>query len=76
MTEPSRLIAKEAGLDITELKDDAGFADLGVDSLMSLVITEKFKTTLDVVVGGSLFLDYPSIGDLRGRNGIRLWLDE
>ncbi|KAG9871680.1 putative polyketide synthase, partial [Aureobasidium melanogenum] len=60
------LIAKEAGLDITELKDDADFADLGVDSLMSLVITEKFKTTLDVVVGGSLFLDYPSIGDLRG----------
>ncbi|KAH0364236.1 putative polyketide synthase, partial [Aureobasidium melanogenum] len=60
------LIAKEAGLDISELKDDADFADLGVDSLMSLVITEKFKTTLDVVVGGSLFLDYPSIGDLRG----------
>ncbi|KAH0277588.1 putative polyketide synthase, partial [Aureobasidium melanogenum] len=60
------LIAKEAGLDITGLKDDADFADLGVDSLMSLVITEKFKTTLDVVVGGSLFLDYPSIGDLRG----------
>lgn len=59
------LIAKEAGLDISELKDDADFADLGVDSLMSLVITEKFKTTLDVVVGGSLFLDYPSIGDLR-----------
>lgn len=60
------LIAKEAGLDASELKDDADFADLGVDSLMSLVITEKFKTTLDVVVGGSLFLDYPSIGDLRG----------
>ncbi|KAH0344598.1 putative polyketide synthase, partial [Aureobasidium melanogenum] len=61
-----KLIAEEAGLDITELEDDADFADLGVDSLMSLVITEKFKTTLDVVVGGSLFLDYPSIGDLRG----------
>lgn len=60
------LIAKEADLDIADLKDDADFADLGVDSLMSLVITEKFKTALDVHVGGSLFLDYPSIGDLRG----------
>lgn len=60
------LIAKEADLDIADLKDDADFADLGVDSLMSLVITEKFKSALDVHVGGSLFLDYPSIGDLRG----------
>jgi iterative type I PKS product template protein len=64
------LIAKEAALEISDLEDDASFSHLGVDSLMSLVISEKFRTELDVKVGGSLFLDYPTIGDLRK------WLEE
>jgi hypothetical protein len=37
---------------------------------MSLVISEKLKSELGVKVGGSLFLDYPTIGDLKN------WLDE
>ncbi|KAG5944999.1 hypothetical protein E4U53_006775, partial [Claviceps sorghi] len=64
------LIAKEAAMDLSQLQDDAGFAELGIDSLMSLVIAEKFRIELDVKVGGSLFLDYPTIGDLRK------WLEE
>jgi acyl carrier protein len=59
------LIAKETAIDLAELKDDAGFAELGVDSLMSLVIAEKFREELGVTVNGSLFLEYPTIGDLR-----------
>nr|UWK20204.1 polyketide synthase (PKS) [Trichoderma oligosporum] len=65
-----RIISLESGLDPADLTDDASFADLGVDSLMSLVIAEKFRTDLGVVVGGSLFLEYPTIGDLRA------WLEE
>ncbi|KAL5041470.1 hypothetical protein BDW71DRAFT_217836 [Aspergillus fruticulosus] len=64
------LIANEAGLDLADMEDGAAFADLGVDSLMSLVIAEKFRTELDVKVSGSLFLDYETIGDLKE------WLDE
>ena len=64
------LIAKEAALELSDLEDEAEFANLGIDSLMSLVISEKLKSELDVKVGGSLFLDYPTIGDLR------VWLDE
>jgi monodictyphenone polyketide synthase len=64
------LIARETALDLAELKDGAEFANLGVDSLMSLVLAEKFRVELDVKVNGSLFLDYPTIGDLR------VWLDE
>ncbi|KAF2429264.1 putative polyketide synthase [Tothia fuscella] len=64
------LIANEAALEVSDLEDDACFADLGVDSLMSLVIAEKLRKQLDVKVGGSLFLDYPTIGDLRK------WLEE
>ncbi|KAK8113417.1 hypothetical protein PG984_013943 [Apiospora sp. TS-2023a] len=59
------LIAKEAGLDAADLEDGASFAELGVDSLMSLVISEKFREELGVTVSGSLFLEYPTIGDLR-----------
>jgi iterative type I PKS product template protein len=64
------LIAKEAGLELSDLIDDAEFANLGVDSLMSLVIAEKFREELGVSVAGSLFLEYPTIGSLRA------WLEE
>ena len=64
------LIAKEAGLDLPDLQDEASFASLGIDSLMSLVLAEKFREELGVTVGGSLFLEYPTLGDLRG------WLEE
>ncbi|KAJ5274872.1 ketoacyl-synt-domain-containing protein [Penicillium chrysogenum] len=64
------LIANEAGLELCDLTDDAAFATLGVDSLMSLVIAEKFREELGIVVAGSLFLEYPTIGSLRS------WLEE
>ncbi|ESZ98980.1 putative polyketide synthase [Sclerotinia borealis F-4128] len=59
------LVATEAGLDVSELQDNINFASLGVDSLMSLVIAEKFRDELGVTVNGSLFLEYPTVGDLR-----------
>jgi len=59
------IIANETGIDLADLEDDADFANLGIDSLMSLVLVEKFQKELDVKVNGSLFLDYPTIGDLR-----------
>lgn len=64
------IIASEAALELADFDDEASFADLGVDSLMSLVIAEKFRQELGVIIGGSLFLDYPTIGDLRS------WLKE
>ncbi|KAI3318557.1 putative polyketide synthase [Xylariaceae sp. AK1471] len=59
------LVAAEAALDPFDLQDDAYFSNLGVDSLMSLVIAEKFREQLGVTVSGSLFLEYPTVGDLR-----------
>lgn len=65
-----QIISAETAISLSDLTDDANFANLGVDSLMSLVIAEKFREQLGVVVNGSLFLEYPTIGDLRA------WLDE
>ncbi|KAI9739232.1 MAG: Type I Iterative PKS [Cirrosporium novae-zelandiae] len=59
------LVANEAALEPSELVDDAMFSSLGIDSLMSLVIAEKFREELGVNVSGSLFLEYPTIGDLK-----------
>ena len=60
-----QIIATETALELASLVDDASFAELGVDSLMSLVIAEKFRENLGVTVAGSLFLEFPTIKDLR-----------
>ncbi|KAI0191845.1 hypothetical protein EV127DRAFT_460961 [Xylaria flabelliformis] len=64
------LIAREAGLARGDLRETATFAELGIDSLMSLVISDKFREELNITVTGSLFLEYPTIGDLR------IWLSD
>ncbi|KAJ8125824.1 hypothetical protein O1611_g7816 [Lasiodiplodia mahajangana] len=64
------LISREAGMEESNIPDETSFGELGVDSLMSLVISEKFREELGVEVSGSLFLEYPTIGDLRS------WLSE
>ncbi|KAG2027535.1 hypothetical protein GB937_001281 [Aspergillus fischeri] len=64
------LVAAEAAIELSELQDDVSFASLGVDSLMSLVIAEKLRQQLGITVSGSLFLEYPTVHDLR------VWLDE
>lgn len=64
------LIAKETGLDVSDLSDEAAFADIGVDSLMSLVIAERFREHLGITVGAGLFLEYPTIGTLMA------WLED
>lgn len=53
------LIAQETALEVSALEDAAEFSNLGIDSLMSLVLTEKLRSDLNVKVNGSLFLDYP-----------------
>lgn len=60
-----KLIARETGLEPEELRDEASFVELGVDSLMSLVLSEKFKSELNLEVKSSVFLECPSLGDLK-----------
>lgn len=66
------IIAAELGVELSELVDNIHFTDFGVDSLMSLAISGRFREELDLEVHSSLFIDFPSIGDLKGflaRNG-------
>lgn len=60
-----KIIARETGLAPEELKDEASFVELGVDSLMSLVLSEKLKSEVNLDVKSSVFLECPSLGDLK-----------
>ena len=59
------IMAAEIGVEASELADNIPFADLGVDSLMSLSIAGRFRENLDLEIDASLFADYPTIGDIK-----------
>ncbi|CAG8219196.1 unnamed protein product [Penicillium nalgiovense] len=60
------LIGEELGVEPSELQDDTTFADLGLDSLMSLSITGHLPEELDLeAIPSSLFTDFPTIGPVK-----------
>jgi asperthecin polyketide synthase len=65
-----QVMARETGLDIDALTPDASFVQLGIDSLMSLVLSEKFRAELGIEIKSSLFLECPTIGEMTA------WLEE
>lgn len=60
------IIAEEVGISTDELADAIDFADLGVDSLMSLSISGRMREELELTVQSSLFIDFPTVGQLKG----------
>ena len=58
------LIAEETGLDLEDFAGEAAFADLGVDSLMSLALSAKIRAELGIDVQASIFLECPTVQDL------------
>lgn len=59
------IIAAEIGIKVHELTDVTEFASMGVDSLLSLAITGRFREELEIEVQSSLFIDYPSVSTMR-----------
>ncbi|CAK7266569.1 Type I Iterative PKS [Sporothrix epigloea] len=56
------ILAKEIGVSNDELADNVAFADLGVDSLMSLTVSGRIREELEVNLHSNAFVDYPNIG--------------
>ena len=65
-----RLVSQETGLEQEELTDERTFVEIGVDSLMSLVLSEKLRNELGLEVKSSLFIECPTLGELKG------WLEQ
>lgn len=64
-----KIISEETGTDAGAL-EDASFADVGIDSLMSLSILDRMREessalSVDLEVPASLFIDCQSLDDLR-----------
>lgn len=59
------LVAEELAVDIGLLTDDAQIGDLGLDSLMSLVVSQRLREELGIEIRDSFFLEISSIGDLK-----------
>ena len=58
-------VSEELGIEESELFEMANFADLGVDSLMSLSITGRIREELDLDVPTSFFTDYPTVSEAK-----------
>ncbi|ORY71359.1 uncharacterized protein BCR38DRAFT_416564 [Pseudomassariella vexata] len=60
-----QLIADETGLDLEDVsRGEAAFAEMGVDSLMSLVLSEKIHSELGIDVKASIFIECATIQEL------------
>ncbi|KAF7180566.1 hypothetical protein CNMCM7691_009857 [Aspergillus felis] len=59
------IISEQSNVPITELTDDAAFADIGIDSLLALTITSAFSEELDLDLDSSFFIEQPTVADLK-----------
>lgn len=59
------ILASEIGVPESELSDDLAFADYGVDSLLSLTISGKFREELEIDMDSSVFMDHPTVKDFK-----------
>ncbi|KAF1843948.1 polyketide synthase PksA [Cucurbitaria berberidis CBS 394.84] len=60
-----KIIAEETDVDMSELVEDAAFENLGVDSLLSLTISARFREELELEIPSSLFTDCATVGELK-----------
>ena len=66
VTTALQIISEESGIALTELTDSSAFADLGVDSLLALTISSRFREELALNLDFDvIFVTYPTVGDLK-----------
>ena len=62
-----QIISEETGVPVDALTDDVVFADMGVDSLLSLMVVARYREELelDVPSDASMFTEFPTMFDLK-----------
>ena len=63
------LIAAESGFDAADMDSSTEFADMGLDSLMSIAIISAAKRDLDLELPATYFTDNATVGDIRKEFG-------
>lgn len=59
------ILAEELAVDTGLLTDECEIADIGLDSLMSLVISQKLRENLGIEIRDAFYLEVSTIGDLK-----------
>ena len=71
------IIATESGIDVDDLTDGLVFNDAGVDSLMGLTISARFKEEMDLDIDfNALFYEYPTVKSLKEMLGDTVPVEE
>jgi naphtho-gamma-pyrone polyketide synthase len=60
------ILAEEVGLSASDMTDDLNFADYGVDSLLSLTVTGRYREDMGLDFESSVFVDHPTVKDFKG----------
>lgn len=60
-------VASETGYSIDDMQPSDSFADMGVDSLMSIAIVSAVKRTNDVELPATFFQEYPTVADVTNK---------
>ncbi|KAK8061048.1 hypothetical protein PG997_015269 [Apiospora hydei] len=64
-TRAIEILAEELAIDMGLLTDECEIGDIGLDSLMSLVISQKFREDLGIEIRDAFYLEVATIGDLK-----------
>lgn len=59
------IIAEESGIALGDLKDDELLSNIGIDSLLCLVILSRFREEIDLDLQPAFFSEVKSIGDIK-----------
>ncbi len=60
-----QIISEESGVALSDLTDDSTFADLGVDSLLAMIISSRVKEEVGIDTDTWEFSDYPTVKHLK-----------
>ncbi|KAL4923749.1 polyketide synthase alb1 [Aspergillus undulatus] len=59
------ILASEVGLSESEMTDDLVFGDCGVDSLLSLTVTGRYREELNLDLDSSVFIEHPTVREFK-----------
>ena len=63
------IVASESGFAVSDMESSTLFADMGVDSLMSIAIISAVQKQTGTDLGASFFDDHPSVADVKREFG-------
>ncbi|KAL4889284.1 hypothetical protein BDV59DRAFT_210465 [Aspergillus ambiguus] len=59
------IIAKETRIELSQLTDETQLSSIGLDSLLSLVVQQKFSVQLNLQIPTVLFMESETVGNLK-----------